>query len=141
MITDVARANRHTRIRSSRGKRSAQERRKNVKKRDTSLLKQLFIRNEQTGRIFQRRLIPRTSETSFLFSRNLVVENRGGCGGVDNVARIRKKRDQFDHDEGSMNEKNELLFYLYLFYKTRFFHISVSRAKLFTIFLQCFDIQ
>lgn len=37
-----------------------------------------------------------------------------------------------------MNEKNELLFYLYLFYKARFFHISVSRAKLFTIFLQCF---
>lgn len=92
--------------------RGENEARKKECKKSPSLLKQLlpFIRNEQNGwRIFRRRLIPRTSETSFLFSRKPSRGGeRGGCGGVDNVEK-KKKEPKFDHDEGSMNKKNELL--------------------------------
>lgn len=92
--------------------RGENEARKRECKKSPSLLKQLlpFIRNEQNGwRIFRRRLIPRTSETSFLFSRKPSRGGeRGGCGGVDNVEK-KKKEPKFDHDEGSMNKKNELL--------------------------------
>lgn len=94
--------------------RGENEARKRECKKSPSLLKQLlpFIRNEQNGwRIFRRRLIPRTSETSFLFSRKPSRGGeRGGCGGVDNVEKKKERtRPKFDHDEGSMNKKNELL--------------------------------
>lgn len=66
-----------------------------------------FIRNEQqTGRIFQRRLIPRTSETKFFYS---IAQPRieEDAGALITSEKKKKTKPIHDYHEGSMMRGND----------------------------------